>query len=111
MQRRLFAAAVAAYGAVWLAGWLWPGFGESFLGQLAAVPPFTVYLFEEMGIPGLTDRSRCDWMWCRPTILGIVVTTLVWLAAAWGASLGIVRLVRATRAPGGGAGPPPGPGP
>jgi len=101
--RRFFAAVVVTYGSVWLAGWIWPAFGESFLGKLVAIPPFTVYLFEELGIPGLTDRGRCDWMWCRPTILGIVITTLVWLLAAWWASLGIARLVQAARTARGGA--------
>jgi hypothetical protein len=49
-----------------------------------------------MGIPSLTDRSRCDWMWCTPTPLGIVVIAIVWLGVAWLLALGIARLRRRT---------------
>jgi hypothetical protein len=107
---RLFAAAVTTYG-LGLVGWLfWPLFRESFLGKVVGVPPFSIYLFEHLGVPGLTDRSNCDWMWCKPTLLGIVVAAAVWLGAAWLVSIGIARWIRSTRTPTGGrAVPPPGP--
>jgi len=96
-MRRLFALAVVAYG-VALLGWLaWPSFGESFIGKVVGIPPFSLYIFEHLGVPGLTDRSRCDWMWCKPTILGIVFTTAVWLGAAWLVCAGIAHVTRRAR--------------
>jgi hypothetical protein len=97
LARRLFTGAVTAYGAgliVWLS---WPAFQETILGKIVAIPPFSLYLFEHLGVPGLTDRSRCDWMWCRPTPLGIAVAAVVWLIVAWGVSMGLARLIRSTR--------------
>src|SRR5438093_10000608 len=83
IARRLFAASVAAY-CLGLLGWLfWPAFRASFIGKIVGIPPFSIYVLEHFGIPGLTDRDNCDWMWCKPTILGIIVTTAVWLGATW----------------------------
>ena len=92
--RRVFAVIVGVYGLGLLAWLLWPAFRESMVGKFVAIPLFSIYLLEHMGIPGLTDRSRCDWMWCQPTTLGIVVVAIVWLGVAWLLSLGIVRLRR-----------------
>jgi hypothetical protein len=107
--RRLFAAAVTTYS-LGLLGWLlWPAFRESFIGKVVGIPPFSIYVFEHLGGPGLTDRSNCDWMWCKPTMLGILFTTAVWLGAAGLVSLGIAHLRRSTRMPTGGRpAPPPG---
>ena len=97
--RRLFVAAVTTYG-LGLLGWLlWPSFAESFIGGIVAIPPFSIYVFEHFGVPGLTDRRHCNWMWCKPTTLGIVFITVVWLVVAWGASAGLARLLRSRRAP------------
>jgi hypothetical protein len=79
-----------------------PSFAGSFIGQIVAIPPFSIYIFEHFGVPGLTDRSDCNWMWCKPTTLGIVFTTAVWLVVAWFVSVGVARLSRSTRHPTGG---------
>jgi hypothetical protein len=100
--RRIFAAFVAAYGLGLLGRWFWPTFRESFVGQVVGIPPFSIYVFEHFGIPGLTDRTDCNWMWCKPTLLGIVLATAVWLGAAWLVSIGIARVIRSTRTPAGG---------
>jgi hypothetical protein len=94
---RLFAAAVTMY-CLGLVAWLfWPAFQESSIGKIVGIPPFSIYVFEHLGVPGLTDRNNCDWMWCKPTILGIIFTTAVWLGAAWCVSIGIAHLSRSTR--------------
>ena len=97
---RLFASVVTAYGLGWLGWAYWPAFRESFAGQLVAILPFSIYLFDDWGVPGLTDRHDCDWMWCKPTIFGTIFTMLVWLGLAWCASLVVARLLRGSR-PGG----------
>lgn len=94
---RLFAAAVTTYGLGLLVWLLWPSFAESFIGGIVAIPPFSIYVFEHFGVPGLTDRSDCNWMWCKPTTLGIVITTIVWLVVAWFVSVGVARLSRSTQ--------------
>jgi hypothetical protein len=74
-----------------------PSFAESFIGRIVAIPPFSIYIFEHLGVPGLTDRSDCNWMWCTPTRLGIVFTTIVWLVGAWFVAVGVARLSRSTQ--------------
>lgn len=94
--RRVFAACVATY-CLGLLGWLsWPAFRESFIGKVVGIPPFSIYILEHLGVPGLTAHQDCDWMWCRPTIFGVALTTAVWLGVAWLGSIGIARLSRST---------------
>ena len=100
--RRLFAAAVTLYGLGLLGRWRWPAFRKSIIGQIVEIPPFSIYVFEHFGVPGLTDRNNCDWMWCTPTIFGIVFATAVWLGVTWLVSIGIAHLIRSRR--GGGPG-------
>src|SRR4029450_8802077 len=108
--RRLFAAAVTMYCPGLVAWLFWPAFQESSIGKIVGVPPFSIYVFEHLGVPGLTNRNNCDWMWCKPTMLGIIFTSAVWLGAAWLVSTGIAHLSRSTRMPTGGrSAPPPGP--
>jgi hypothetical protein len=89
---RLFAVAVTTYGLGLLGWFLWPPFEASFIGKIVAIPPFSVYVFEHFGVPGLTDRSDCNWMWCKPTTLGIVFTTAVWLVVAWCVAVGVAHV-------------------
>lgn len=108
--RRLFAVVVTTYGLGLLGWFFWPAFGKSTVGKFVGIPPFSVYVFEHFGVPWLTDRNNCDWMWCKPTALGIIFTTAVWLGVAWLVSIGIAHLVRSRRIPPGGrSAPPPGP--
>ena len=95
--RRIFAGAVTVYGLGLLLWFRWPSFEESFVGGIVAIPPFSVYVFEHFGVPGLTDRSNCNVMWCKPTTFGIVFTTGVWLGATWLVSIGLARLIRRMR--------------
>lgn len=65
-RQRLFLAIAATYGLALLVWLLWPAFRESLIGKFVAIPVFSIYLFEHLGIPGLTERGSCDWMWCKP---------------------------------------------
>ncbi len=85
---------MATYGVGLLAWLLWSAFQESWVGKFVAIPGFSIYLFEHLGVPGLTDRGSCDWMWCTPTALGIGVAAIVWFGLAWLVSGGIARLRR-----------------
>jgi hypothetical protein len=88
---------VVVYSLGLLAWLLWPAFRESLIGKFVAIPLFSTYLFEHFGVPGLTDRGSCDWMWCRPTALGVVVVAAIWLGVAWLVAVGIARLRRPTQ--------------
>jgi hypothetical protein len=90
-------AIVVVYSLGLMAWRLWPAFRESLIGKFVAIPLFSIYLFEHFGVPGLTDRGRCDWMWCTPTALGVVVVAAIWLGVAWLVAVGIARLRRPTR--------------
>jgi hypothetical protein len=87
--RRLFAVVVTTYGLGLLGWFFWPTFGKSTVGKFVGIPPFSVYVFEHFGVRGLTDRTNCDWMWCKPTALGIILTTAVWLGVAWLVSIAL----------------------
>jgi hypothetical protein len=105
--RRVFAVVVTTYG-LGLFGWLlWPTFQESPVGKIVGIPPFSIYVFEHFGVPGLTDPNSCNWMWCKPTMFGIIFTSAVWLCAAWLFSAGISHLSRSTRLPTAGRSAPP----
>lgn len=96
---RLFVLIVAGYLLVLLPGLAWPGYLDSPIGVLAAVPYLSIYLFHGLGVPGLLqNRGACGWGWCAPTVFGWVFLTLVWLGLAWLLAALIVRL-RGARAP------------
>ena len=49
------------------------------LGILVAAPFLAVYLFSNMGIPGLLEHGgRCGWGWCEPTLFGYLFLVLFW---------------------------------
>ena len=92
--RRFFAVAVAVYSFGFLGWLLWPAFRDSWIGAIVGIPPFSIYLFEHFGIPGLTNPKDCDWMWCKPTTFGTIFTTAVWLGVAWLGSICVAHLTR-----------------
>ena len=48
------------------------------------VPYLSVYLFNNLGIPGLLEHGgRCGWGWCSPTGFGWVFLIVFWIAVAW----------------------------
>ncbi|MDO8267785.1 MAG: hypothetical protein Q7T32_08120 [Moraxellaceae bacterium] len=75
---------VAGYMALLLPGAVWPAYLDSPVGILAVIPFLSVYLFHNIGIPGLLEHNGlCGWGWCAPTLFGWVFIVLFWLLVAW----------------------------
>jgi hypothetical protein len=65
-------------------GLIWPGYLDSPVGLLVAIPFLSVYLFHRIGIPFLLEHNgACGWGWCAPTIFGWVFICVFWLIIAW----------------------------
>jgi hypothetical protein len=65
------------------AAW-WPGYLDSPIGTIVAIPYLSIYLFHKIGIPGLLqNHGLCGWGWCAPTVFGWVFLCIVWLFIVW----------------------------
>jgi hypothetical protein len=81
---RLYLWILAIYGALLLPGAIWPGYLESPVGLLVAVPYLSVYVLDYLGIPGLlANNGACGWGWCAATQFGLGLVAVVWLALGW----------------------------
>jgi hypothetical protein len=77
-------ALAAAYAALLLPGFFWPGWFESAAGRFLLLPALSVYLFDALGVPWLlADGGRCDWGWCSPSAFGWLFLTVFWLGLCW----------------------------
>ena len=92
---RRFALLVGGYVLLTLPGLIVPGYLDSPLGILVAVPYLSIYLFNMAGIPGLLqNHGLCGWGWCAPTLFGWAFLITVWLAVAWLLAMLLGRLRR-----------------
>lgn len=77
---RILALLVAAYALILLPGYFNPAYLDSAIGMLLLIPLLSVYLFDQLGVPGLLlnsgacavgagVRPRC-WAGCLPPWLG-----------------------------------------
>ncbi|MBT9487016.1 MAG: hypothetical protein IV093_05840 [Rubrivivax sp.] len=90
----LFALIVGAWALVLMPGLWWPGYLDSPIGLLAAMPYLSIYLFHAVGVPGLLQNGGlCGWGWCPPTLFGWGFLGAVWGAVAWG----LARLIHRAR--------------
>ena len=65
--------------------YLVPSLMDSPLGIIYVFPFLSVYIFHQMGIPGLLEHNGlCGWGWCAPTIFGYIFLLAVWGALFWG---------------------------
>ena len=81
----VFAWIVGRYGEVLLPGAWFPGYLDSPIGVLAAIPYLSVYLFHALGVPWLLQNTgACGWGRCRPTPFGWSSLLRFWLGLAWG---------------------------
>lgn len=95
---KIFAVIVGAYGLLLAVGLLFEDTLGAVAMPLVAVPYFSVLLMHKAGLPGVLEHDGlCGWGWCMPTPLGWALTAALWLALAWGLSLGIAALLRARR--------------
>jgi hypothetical protein len=57
-------------------------------------PFFTSALLHKAGVPGVLEHNgACGWGWCSPTVLGWMLTALIWAGAFWLLAMGVARLL------------------
>ena len=81
---RILALLVAAYALILLPGYFNPAYLDSAIGILLLIPLLSVYLFDQLGIPGLLlNNGLCGGGWCAPTLLGWMLAAFVGLLPLW----------------------------
>lgn len=81
---QFLAAFVAGYAVLAAPGLAWPGYLDTPIGVVVAMPWLSVYLFHALGVPALLEHGgACGWGWCAPTPVGWAFTAGVWLFALW----------------------------
>ncbi len=81
---KFFAAIIATFLLLSLPALVWPGYLDSPVGLIVAVPYLSIYLFHKIGIPGLLlNNGLCGWGWCAPTLFGWVFLVTFWLLIVW----------------------------
>ena len=81
---RILALLVAAYALILLPGYFNPAYLDSAIGILLLIPLLSVYLFDQLGIPGLLlNNGLCGGGWCAPSLLGWMLAALVGLLPLW----------------------------
>jgi len=92
---KFFAAIVLVFLLLSLPGLVWPAYLDSPAGLAVAVPYLSIYLFHQMGIPGLLEHNGlCGWGWCPPTAFGWGFLTTFWLLLVWIVAWGLSSLGR-----------------
>jgi hypothetical protein len=75
---------VVSYFLLLSPGLIWPGYLDSPVGLLVAIPFLSVYLFHGIGIPFLLENNgACGWSWCAPTVFGYIFIVTFWLFLTW----------------------------
>jgi hypothetical protein len=64
---KFLAAFIAVFILLLLPAFVWPGYLDSPVGIVVALPYISIYLFHSIGIPGLLQNNgACGWGWCTP---------------------------------------------
>jgi hypothetical protein len=86
-QQRTFkflAAFIGVLALLLLPALRWPGYLDTPMGTIVAIPYLSIYLFHKLGIPGLLQNDGlCGWGWCAPTSFGWVFLCSFWLLVMW----------------------------
>lgn len=77
--------ALALFTTVFQGTWL-----EAF-GLTAVVVPYVLHL---IGLPVLDNNGMSGWGWSSPTLLGWILSGIVWFFIYWSIALGVERLIR-----------------
>lgn len=81
---KVFFLLLAVYGLLVLPAYLGLAFLEKTSGFLVMIPYLSIYLFNQLGIPGLLEHGgQCGWGWCSPTAFGAVFIIAFWLGTMW----------------------------
>lgn len=82
---RIFARLIAIYLLLCAPALVWPNqYLESPLWPVLAIPYLSIYLFHQVGIPGLLqNRGMCGWGWCPPSVFGWLFLAVFWLLVFW----------------------------
>ncbi|MDD2744293.1 MAG: hypothetical protein PHV02_18700 [Rhodocyclaceae bacterium] len=92
---KLFAAIVSVFFLLSLPALVWPAYLDSPAGLMVAVPYLSIYLFHQVGIPGLLENNGlCGWGWCAPTAFGWGFLATFWLLIVWIFAWGLSSLGR-----------------
>ena len=88
---KILAALLAGYALLVLAGLLGTPL-ERLSGSLLLVPFLSIYVFHQLGIPGLLEHGGyCGWGWCSPTPFGWTFLAVFWAGVAWLVAWSIAR--------------------
>lgn len=81
---KFLAAFIIAFIVLMLPAVVWPKYLDSPIGITLALSYLSIYLFHQIGIPGLLQHNGlCGWGWCAPSIFGWVFLCVFWLGVAW----------------------------
>lgn len=97
---KTFAILIAILVVLLLPASIWPGYLDSPVGIVLAMPYLSIYLFHFIGIPGLlVNNGMCGWGWCAPTLFGWVFLCSFWLFIVWLLAWGIASLSDRSNSP------------
>ena len=81
---KYLAALVAVLALLSLPALIWPGYLDSPIGVVLAIPYLSIYLFHGAGVPGLLQNDGlCGWGWCNPTAFGWAFLCVFWFLILW----------------------------
>ncbi len=91
---KIFLIFSALYFVVLSPSLIWDSYLQTPLGLAATLPYFSIYLFHNLGMPGLLENNGvCGWGWCSPTTFGWCFLILFWLSIMWLISLALTKLI------------------
>jgi hypothetical protein len=92
---KILAALLALYILFCLPAYFGPAFLQEPSSYLILVPFLSIYVFHQLGIPGLLEHGGyCGAGLCSPTAFGWAFLAVFWIVAAWLLAWGVARLTR-----------------
>jgi hypothetical protein len=86
---------IAIFGGLLLLAVVSDEYLDTSIGVIFAVPFLSIYIFHNLGIPGLLQNNgACGWGWCAPTLWGWVFLILFWILFLWFIVWGIAKFTK-----------------